>query len=275
MPVTVSGASCTLAGGVQETTQTVGTGTYELDGGVTDRRSFVEALGSGVTTIYTARLGDEFESGIGVATAGSPATLTRAIILESSNGGSPVDWDAGVKDIFCDVPAAVLHSLQAQLSTGPALFGPTSLSGSQFNFTSVPDTASKIEIMFDGLRASAASTLSLTLGDSGGLETSGYDGRLLTLEESGFGLSATLFNHSSNFRIHSNDGNVRILNGVLILDRLSNAVHRWSLTGRLDDEVLTCLPTGLKTLSAVMTQFRVTTSAGSFNNGAISTRIWS
>jgi hypothetical protein len=119
MPVNVNGVAVTLAGGVRETTQTTGTGTYSLDGAATVEgityRTFVAGVGSGVTTVYTARLGSQFETGIGVVTSGAPATITRAAILESSNSNNAVNWGVGVKDIILDAPAAVFHSLQAAI----------------------------------------------------------------------------------------------------------------------------------------------------------------
>lgn len=119
MPVNVNGIPCTLAGGVREITQTTGTGTYTLDGAATvsgiTYRTFVAGVGSGTVTVYTARLGSQFETGIGTTGAG---TITRASILESSNGNNAVSWGAGVKDIMLDAPAALFHSLQASVDAG-------------------------------------------------------------------------------------------------------------------------------------------------------------
>ena len=119
MPVTVSGISAILADGVRETTQTTGAGTYSLDGaavveGIT-YRTFVAGVGSGNSTVYTVRSGSQFEIGIGTVTSGAPATLTRSVILKSSNSNNAVSWGVGVKDVIIDCPSDVLHSLQAQL----------------------------------------------------------------------------------------------------------------------------------------------------------------
>lgn len=122
MPVNVNGIPCTLAGGVRETTQTTGTGTYSLDGAATvsgiTYRTFVAGVGSGTVTVYTARVGSQFETGVGTVASGAPATITRSSILESSNGNNAVSWGAGVKDIMIDAPAALFHSLQASVDAG-------------------------------------------------------------------------------------------------------------------------------------------------------------
>lgn len=119
MPVTVSGISAILADGIRETTQTTGTGTYSLDGATTisgiTYRSFVTGVGSGNSTVYTCRSGSQFEIGIGTVTTGAPATLTRSVILRSSNSNNAVSWGAGTRDIFVDCTSDVLHSLQTQL----------------------------------------------------------------------------------------------------------------------------------------------------------------
>ena len=94
MPIIVSGIPAILAGGIRETTQTVGTGTYQLDGARTIEgityRTFVAGVGNGNATVYTVRSGSQFETAIGTVTAAAPATLTRQVILESSNANAAV-----------------------------------------------------------------------------------------------------------------------------------------------------------------------------------------
>ena len=92
MPVNINGISVTLGDGIRETTGTPGAGTYSLDGAATvsgiTYRTFVAVLGSDTVTLYTVRLGSQFEIGIGTVTAGAPPTLTRSSIVRSSNGNN-------------------------------------------------------------------------------------------------------------------------------------------------------------------------------------------
>lgn len=122
MPITINGISVILADGVRETTTTAGAGTYSLDGaaivsGVT-YRTFVEGVGSGNVTCYTVRAGSQYEIGIGTVTS-APPTLSRSVILKSSNANNPVVWGAGTKDIMIGAPAELFHSLQTAVDAGP------------------------------------------------------------------------------------------------------------------------------------------------------------
>lgn len=84
---------------VQETTTTTGTGTYSLAGATAGRQTLVAGNGSGTTVRYSITNGTDWEVGEGVVTSGTPDTLTRGTILESSNSGSAVSWGAGNKTI--------------------------------------------------------------------------------------------------------------------------------------------------------------------------------
>ena len=88
---------------VQETTTTTGTGTFTLAGAKTGFQSFAN-IGDGNDTYYCCTDGNDYEVGIGTYTA-SGTTLTRTTILDSTNGGSAVNWSAGSRDIFCTMPA--------------------------------------------------------------------------------------------------------------------------------------------------------------------------
>jgi hypothetical protein len=88
---------------VQETSTTTGTGTFTLAGAVTGFQSF-SAIGNGNTTYYAIVGGSEWEVGLGTYTS-SGTTLARTTILESSNGGTAVNFSAGTKNVFVTYPA--------------------------------------------------------------------------------------------------------------------------------------------------------------------------
>ena len=88
---------------VQETSTTTGTGTITLGGAVTGFQSF-SVIGNGNTTYYAIVGGAEWEVGLGTYTS-SGTTLARNTILESSNGGTAVNFSAGTKNVFVTYPA--------------------------------------------------------------------------------------------------------------------------------------------------------------------------
>lgn len=88
---------------VKETTSTTGTGTVTLSGAQLGFQSFSSGIGSSNSTYYTIALGNEWEVGIGTVT--NATTFTRDSVISSSNASSLVSFSAGVKDIFCALPA--------------------------------------------------------------------------------------------------------------------------------------------------------------------------
>ena len=88
---------------VQETSTTTGTGTFTLAGAVSGFQSF-SVIGNGNTTYYAIVGGTEWEVGLGTYTS-SGTTLSRDTVLESSNGGTKVNFSAGTKNVFVTYPA--------------------------------------------------------------------------------------------------------------------------------------------------------------------------
>jgi hypothetical protein len=88
---------------VKETTITIGTSTLVLLGATSGFQSFA-VIGDGNTTYYTIDGGTEWEVGIGTYTL-LGTTLSRDTILESSNGGTAVNFSAGTKNVFVTYPA--------------------------------------------------------------------------------------------------------------------------------------------------------------------------
>jgi len=99
---------------VYETTETIGTGAYELNGAEDGFRSFVDAIGDGNTCRVCVTDGADFEVLHGTVAAGSPDSFSRDTIEKSSNGDAAVNWGAGEKDIFHVFSAAQLKDLLQQ-----------------------------------------------------------------------------------------------------------------------------------------------------------------
>lgn len=94
-----------IADRVAETTITTGTGTLNLGGAKVGFQSFVSGVGDTNTTYYTITDNTDWEVGIGTVTAGSPDTLSRDTVLQSTNSDAAVNWGAGTKDVFLGLPA--------------------------------------------------------------------------------------------------------------------------------------------------------------------------
>jgi hypothetical protein len=120
---------------VQETSNTTGTGTFTLAGAVTGFQSF-SAIGNCNTTYYAIVGGSEWEVGLGTYTS-SGTTLSRDTILESSNGGTAVNFSAGTKNVFVTYPAE--RALYTDASSNAIALG-TPTSATLTNATGLPLT---------------------------------------------------------------------------------------------------------------------------------------
>jgi hypothetical protein len=92
-----------VADRVKVTSSTTGTGTLTLGSASAGFQDFT-AVGDGNSTYYTITNGTDWEVGIGTYTA-SGTTLSRDVILSSSNSDNAVNWGAGNKDVFVTYPA--------------------------------------------------------------------------------------------------------------------------------------------------------------------------
>lgn len=115
---------------VKETTTTTGTGTLSLDGAVAGFRSFLSADqiagGDWVSYLIKAADGITWELGIGQLTAGTPDTLTRAVVLESSNAGALVNLPAGTHNVGCAPQPSLIgrhFGMERALSANQTLSG--------------------------------------------------------------------------------------------------------------------------------------------------------
>lgn len=102
---------------VKETTTTTGTGAVDLDGAATGFQSFVNSVGDSNECIYLITDDTDWEVGIGTVTNATPDTLSRDLVLESSNSDAKVSWSAGTKDVALVVAGEVVGSVVQSVET--------------------------------------------------------------------------------------------------------------------------------------------------------------
>jgi hypothetical protein len=141
-----------------------------------------------------------------------------------------------------------------------------STSGTSIDFTGIPSWVKKITVMFSGVSTNGISDILLQLGDSGGIETTGYLGASVSIADAnvttgenfttGFGSITQLAAHVCHgfLSIVQLTGDTWICSGTVARSNVSNVIST----------------AGSKTLSAALTQIRITTNgADTFDAGSI------
>lgn len=187
--------------------------------------------------------------------------------LVSSGGGSvEINPPATASSFTATMPAGTgtvaVQGASTNIVSGAAV---TSTAGTNIDFTGIPSWVKRITVMFNGVSTSGTNNPLVQIGDSGGVENTGYDAASSingsatsagTEYTTGFGIRSGLAaNTFSGFIVLSNfESNVWVCGGVI------------RATGANTIQV-----SGVKTLSATLDRVRITTVGGTdtFDAGSI------
>lgn len=144
-----------------------------------------------------------------------------------------------------------------------------STSGTSIDFTSIPSWVKRITVMFSGISTNGTSIIQVQLGDSGGVETTGYVGGYSSNGVSGGILSGFPLTYVSTTAVSE-------ISGSLTLSLVNASTNTWvgaGTQGRLSGGVAQEATTfgGGKSLSATLDRVRITTVNGTdtFDAGSI------
>jgi hypothetical protein len=144
--------------------------------------------------------------------------------------------------------------------------------GTSIDFTGIPSWAKRITVMFSGVSTNGTSVPLLQLGDSGGVEITGYLGAAST--SSGAGTSNALYTAGFGF-VGSTGGAANIFGGSVTITALDSTTNLWTCSGIVgfSNVAATTQIGGTKTLSATLDRVRITTVNGTdtFDAGSINT----
>ncbi|MBX5089343.1 hypothetical protein [Rhizobium lentis] len=150
-------------------------------------------------------------------------------------------------------------------SAGAGLISGTvvSASGTAIDFTSLPSWIKRITVSFENLSTSGTTGISLQLGDSGGIETSGY-----TCSTSNTASSTTEF-----LLTGGSSAAVAVYSGNVILTLVDAATNKWAAVGNTarTDVIGFLSMGGSKATSATLDRIRVKTGNGveTFDAGSV------
>ncbi len=138
--------------------------------------------------------------------------------------------------------------------------------GTSVDFTGIPSWVKRITVMFDGVSVSGTSPIQVQIGDSGGLEITGYSGAVV--QHASSANNTTSF--SAGFQIAQTGLAAGIEYGFLTLVNVTG--NTWCAGGtiNLSGQAMNSVA-GAKTLSGTLTQVSITTVGGAntFDAGTI------
>jgi hypothetical protein len=138
-------------------------------------------------------------------------------------------------------------------------------SGTAVNFTGIPSWVKRITVMFNGVSTNGSSIIQMQLGDSGGIETTGYSGQSWAASVSSGVVTSGLYISTTNAAANVFLGTVQFVlqtgttwvgTGILNVSNGANVGYQTM---------------SVKTLSDTLTQVRITTVNGTdtFDAGTI------
>jgi hypothetical protein len=187
------------------------------------------------------------------------AALDSANILVG-NGSNVATKVAVTGDVTISNAGVVSLARPLTLATSQA-----TTSGTSIDFTGIPSWVKRITVLFNGVSTSGSSSVMVQLGDSGGIETTGYTGSVDFIEDNGVG---TTF--SSGFLVDRSLGAADVRSGQMQIALIGSNV--WIETSTISDESTSMLlGAGRKTLSATLDRIRLTTVNGTdtFDSGSV------
>jgi hypothetical protein len=189
------------------------------------------------------------------------------VLVGSTSGSCTLQEQAVAGSSVLTLPVGtgtvVANNVNSAIVSGTAV---ASTSGTSIDFTGIPSWVRRITVNFNGVSTNGSSNLQIQLGDSGGIENTGYTAGSAFIGTS----SAAGTTHTTGFGISGGLASNALSGSVIINSMNSNL---WSCQGVLAfvNTNGTIMLSGSKTLSDVLTQVRITTTNGTdtFDAGSL------
>jgi hypothetical protein len=183
-----------------------------------------------------------------------------SVVLSGDTSGSITVTAPAVAGSTTQTLVAVTGTL-APIVSGTAV---ASTSGTSIDFTSIPSWVKRITVMFNGVSTNGTSIPMVQLGDSGGVEITGYAGAAWIANTTNTAMS-------SGFLISGASDGSYVYSGVMTISLIGSNAWAASGTFGLTGAVVVAVMGGAKTLSDTLDRVRITTVGGvnTFDAGTI------
>ena len=145
-----------------------------------------------------------------------------------------------------------------------------STSGTSIDFTGIPSWVKRVTVMFSGVSTNGTSLPQIQLGDSGGVETTGYTAGSSVVAPS----SIATTSYTTGFVIRTDALAAIVMDGFITVNLISSSTNTWAAGGTIyapTPSAYLALVAGGKSLSATLDRVRITTVNGTdtFDAGSI------
>jgi hypothetical protein len=225
---------------------------------------------SGVTRTLRAAAGFELTHSANIVcpSAANLVLLADDYAIISSLGGGV--WHVtGFRALATTTAPGLMSAAdKVKVNASPAFVAVASVattSGTAFDFTGLPADTVKISLNFSGVSLSGTDNYLVQLGDSGGIETTGYTGAGTGTTGSGGGTVA----NSSGFIVRVAIA-AELMSGTMTFEKVLGT-NEWISSHSMGGTATSAFGGGAKTLSDVLTQVRLTrTGTNTFDAGSVS-----
>ena len=194
--------------------------------------------------------------GVGGDAIKTSGVNTSDLVTQDGSGNVSITGTFNAEDGIFDNTKRLGINLQTSQAT---------TSGTSFDFTSIPANVRRITVMFNGVSLSGTDHFLVQLGDSGGVETTGYAATSGVIT----GSNTCAVNTSTAGFIVTGANATRLWSGSMTICRVSGNI--WVASGVFSaDTGAACQIGGNKTLSAELDRVRITRSGtDTFDAGSV------
>ena len=195
------------------------------------------------------------------------STLQTANLKNASSGSNNIVLATDGSTTITTLNSTTITgtSVRGVITSGTAV---ASTSGTSIDFTSIPSWVKRVTVMFSGVSTNGTSINLIQIGDSGGIENTGYSGVGTSITSTPGVIVAA---QTAGFGIGGNNSAANTKNGDAVLTMLTG--NTWTINGQFafGNEARTDFTAGSKTLSGTLDRVRITTVNGTdtFDAGSI------